>query len=235
MKLGSRKISPFPFSLCLALLLAVAAGAKAADPYTLEKTAVAAPEEIPAAVRATLAGEALRVSGPKGPMCEIWLRKAIPGAATPTPALGIGYAQISPGTLVGAVRILLPISDFRQQRVKPGVYTLRYALHPVNGDHMGISPLRDFVLLAPAALDTDPAGITFEEAVARSKKTIGLNHPSAWSLQSADGAPGEPPSLFHTDEPDLWMIHLRVPVESAGGGAKPLDMALVVVGHAPEA
>ena len=210
----------------------VAPATKAADPYTLEKAVIAAPEEVSAAVRATLGGEALRVTGPKGPMCEIWLRKTIPSAAAAAQALGVGYGQFAPGTLVGVVRILAPISDYRQQRVKPGVYTLRYALHPVNGDHMGISPLRDFVLLAPATIDTDPAGITFEEAVARSKKTIGANHPSAWSLQSADGAPGEPPSLFHTEEPDLWIIHLRVSLE---GAAKPLDMALVVVGHAPEA
>lgn len=231
MKRSSRKISALSFFLALVLLGA----AQAADPYALEKAAIAAPEEVPAAVRATLVDEALRVSGPKGPMCEIWLRKAIPAAAAPAQALGVGYGQIAPGALVGVVRILIPISDYRQQRVKPGVYTLRYALHPVNGDHMGISPLRDFLLLAPAALDADPAEITFEEAVARSKKTIGANHPSAWSLQSADGAPGEPPSLFHTDDPDLWLIHLRVSLAGAGGASSPLDMALVVAGHAPEA
>lgn len=234
MKRSYRKISSLSFFLALVLLVAVQAPG-AADPYTLEKAALAAPEEVPAAVRSTLAGEALRVNGPKGPVCEIWMRKAIPVAAAAAQTLGVGYGQIAPGTLVGVVRILAPISDYRQQRVKPGVYTLRYALHPVNGDHMGISPLRDFLLLAPAALDADPAGITFEEAVARSKKTIGANHPSAWSLQSADGAPGEPPSLFHTEEPDLWIIHLRVSLQGASGSASLLDMALVVVGHAPEA
>ena len=235
MKLAGRK------SLLLSVLLCVATGvaavfalpaAQAADPYTLEKAALASPEEVAAPVRATLSGEALRITGPKGPMCEIWLRKALPAAAAPSQGLGVGYGQIAQGALVGVVRVLASLSDYRQQRVKPGVYTLRYELHPVNGDHMGISPLRDFLLLAPAAADTDPAAITFEEAVARSKKTIGANHPSAWSLQAAEGAPGQPPALFHTDEPDLWLIHLRVPLE---GAASPLDMVLVVVGHAPEA
>ena len=224
MKHSSHKIAWLSFLLTL-VLLGVAQAARAADPYTLEKAAIAAPEEVPATVRATLSGEALRVTGPKGPMCEIWLRKAIPAAAAPVQGLGVGYGQITSGALVGVVRILLPISDYRQQRVKPGVYTLRYELHPVNGDHMGISPLRDFLLLAPAALDTDPAEITFDEAVARSKKTIGANHPSAWSLQSADGAAGEPPSMFHTDDPDLWLIHLRVPLASAGGATSALDIA----------
>ncbi len=234
MKRSSHKISSLSFFLAVVLLGLVQA-AQASDPYTLEKAAIAAPEEVSAAVRATLAADALRVTGPKGPMCEIWLRKAIPPAVTPVQGLGVGYGQIASGALVGVVRVLLPISDYRQQRVKPGVYTLRYELHPVNGDHMGISPLRDFLLLAPAALDLDPAEITFEEAVARSKKTIGANHPSAWSLQSADGAPGEPPSMFHTDDPDLWLIHLRVSLGSASGASSPLDMALVVAGHAPEA
>lgn len=234
MKLAGRTISWLSFFLAVALL-GVAPAAISTDSYTLEKAAIAAPDEVSAAVRATLAGEALRVTGPKGPTCEIWFRKAIPAAATPVQGLGVGYGQIASGALVGVVRILLPISDYRQQRVKPGVYTLRYALHPVNGDHMGISPLRDFLLLAPAALDADPAENTFDEAVARSKKTIGANHPSAWSLQSADGAPGEPPSIFHTDDPDLWLIHLRVSLATPSGASSPLHMALVVVGHAPEA
>jgi hypothetical protein len=224
-----------PLFIASLFLCSLAPGAKAADPYTVEKAAIAAPDEVAPAVRDTLSGDALRVTGPKGPMCEIWLRKAIPAAANPAQTLGVGYGQIEVGTLVGVVRILAPISDYRQQRVKPGVYTLRYALHPVNGDHMGISPLRDFLLLAPAALDADPAGISFDEAVARSKKTIGANHPSAWSLQSAEGATAGGPSLSHTDDPDLWILHVRVSLAGASGAASPLDMALVVVGHAPEA
>ena len=230
MKRTFRNIASVLLGLSFVLLAPLG---RAADPYSLEKAAIAAPEEVSAAVRAELATEALRVTGPKGPMCEIWLRKAIPAAPSPAAALGVGYPQIVPGSLVGVVRILSPISDYRQQRVKPGVYTLRYALHPVNGDHMGISPLRDFLLLAPAALDAEPAAITFEEAVARSKKTIGANHPAAWSLQSAEGAPGAPPNLYHTEDPDLWIIHLRTSL--AGAAAKPLDMSVVVVGHAPEA
>lgn len=238
MRSSARKLAILSISLSVVACVVfefVAPVTRAADPYTLDKETIVAPEDFSAAVRATLADEALRVSGPKGPMCEIWLRKTIPAAAPPVQALGVGYGQIALGALIGAVRVLIPISDYRQQRVKPGVYTLRYELHPVNGDHMGISPLRDFLLLAPAALDTDTAEITFDEAVARSKKTIGANHPSAWSLQSADGAPGQPPSLFHTDEPDLWLIHLRVSLAGAGAAASQIDLALVVVGHAPEA
>jgi hypothetical protein len=234
-KLTSRHASRNIVSLGLLLALnfaLLAPPASAADSYTLEKATLAAPDDVAAPVRAELAAEALRVTGPKGPICEIWLRKAIPAAPAAPAPLGVGYPQIAPGSLVGVVRVLAPISDYRQQRVKPGVYTLRYALHPLNGDHMGISPLRDFLLLAPAALDADPAAITFEEAVARSKKTIGANHPAAWSLQSAEGAPGTPPNLYHTEEPDLWIIHLRTGI---AGAAKPLDMSLVVVGHAPEA
>ena len=108
MKLAGRK------SLLLSVLLCVATGvaavfalpaAQAADPYTLEKAALASPEEVAAPVRATLSGEALRITGPKGPMCEIWLRKALPAAAAPSQGLGVGYGQIAQGALVGVVNL----------------------------------------------------------------------------------------------------------------------------------
>ena len=41
--------------------------------------------------------------------------------------------------------------------IKPGVYTLRYGVQPDNGDHLGVSPHRQFLLISPAADDRNPA------------------------------------------------------------------------------
>ncbi len=230
-----RRTRPRLFSIgsCLAVLISFfAVPGKAADTFAVEKAALAAPDEVAPAVRETLQQEALRVTGPKGALCEIWFRKALPVATSPSQELGVGYGKVAEGTLLGVMRILIPSSDYRQQRVKPGVYTMRYALHPVNGDHMGISPLRDFALLLPVALDTSPAQMAREDVFAQSKKAIGGNHPSVWSLASAEGAQATRPSVRHTDDSDLWILDFRVALEGAGGT---LDMALVVSGHAPEA
>jgi len=151
------------------LVFAGCAATVAAADYKIEK-AGAPPEELAPAVRETLAAEGVRVVGPEGPLCEIWLRKAVPGHSKAAMELGIAYPQLAEGTLVGAVRFLREAKDFRRLEVKPGVYTLRLALYPTDGNHMGVAAQRDFLLLAPAAADSNPAGITYNESVALSRK-----------------------------------------------------------------
>jgi len=212
--------------------LAASAGAAPAK-YRVEK-AGAPPEELAPAVRETLAAEGVRVVGPEGPLCEIWLRKAVPSRSNAGMELGIAYPQLAEGTLVGAVRFLSETKDFRGLSVKPGVYTMRYALHPTDGNHMGVAAQRDFLLLAPAAADANPAGITYNEAVALSRKASGTNHPSVWSLEPASEEVAEP-KLWHKEEEDHWVLELPVQMQAEGRAATTHTVALVVVGSAPEA
>ena len=64
---------------------------------------------------------------------------------------GPGWSNVENGTLVGAVRVTGPFKEIRGKVVAPGVYTLRYGQQPQNGDHLGISTFRDFLLLSPAS------------------------------------------------------------------------------------
>ncbi|MBI2220508.1 MAG: hypothetical protein HYU53_04815 [Acidobacteria bacterium] len=77
------------------------------------------------------------------------------------------------------------------EALAPGVYTLRFALQPMNGDHLGVSPHREFLLVSPAAVDTNPAPAGYQGTVDLSKQTTGASHPAAWSI--------DPPAT--TDEP----------------------------------
>ena len=128
------------------------------------------------------------------------------------------------------MRVASPATDFREQKVKPGLYTLRYALHPVDGNHTGIAPQRDFALLSPVAEDSDPATITRDEALKRSAKTTGTKHPSVWSLWPSDD-PKAAPSLRFQSDSQTWLLTFQL---SLAGGS-PIPMGMVVVGHAPEA
>jgi hypothetical protein len=47
------------------------------------------------------------------------------------------------------VHFLHAAADFRGQQVPVGFYTLRYALIPDDGNHLGVSPNPDFLLLIP--------------------------------------------------------------------------------------
>lgn len=207
--------------------------AASADTYTLEKVTLAPPDEVPPAIRETLDPAALRVNGASGALCEIWLRKSLPAALSVSHELGVGYGQIAEGTLIGVVRIDTQTFDYRQQILKPGIYTLRYALHPVDGNHQGIAPLRDFVVLSSVAVDSSPAGITREVAFANSRKTRGGNHPSVWSLAAADEKPTAAPAIKYFDDADVWVVSFRIAL-TAPSGSSALDMALVIAGHAGE-
>lgn len=223
----------FASSLFLAALFV--ASSAAAQTYKVEAANAPAPQELSAAVRDALSSNALRVLGPQGTLCEIWLRTPVPASATPSAELGVAYGQLSDGTLVGAIRFASAAKDYRQQVIKPGVYTLRYALQPVDGNHQGVSPYRDYFLLAPAAADTSIAPLNDKDLYAMSRKASGTGHPSVWSLVAADAAPSALPGIAHQDDGDLWVVYFQTQVQPAGGAASPVKMGLVIVGHAPEA
>ena len=60
------------------------------------------------------------------------------------------------------MRVSGPYKEIRGKVVAPGVYTLRYGLQPQNGDHLGISTFREFLVVSPAAVDTDPKVLGFD-------------------------------------------------------------------------
>jgi len=47
-------------------------------------------------------------------------------------------------TLLGALRVHKTEIDYRKQKLKEGVYTLRLAYQPADGDHMGTAPNAEF-------------------------------------------------------------------------------------------
>lgn len=224
-------------SISIAVLLALslcASGAAFAQGYKAEALQEAPPQELSPAVRDALAPAGIRVTGPHGPLCDLWLRKVVPGRNNPSPELGVTFPQIAPGTLVAVMRLPGATKDYRRQQIKPGVYALRYAITPDNGNHMGVAPQRDFLLAIPAAEDQAPDTITYDQTLLLSKKTTGSAHPSVWSLSSAEAAPKSLPGIFHLDDGDLWLVEFEVPF-NIGGTSTPLKMALVVAGFAPEA
>jgi len=195
---------------------------------------VQAPQELSAAVRETLSAEAYRVTGPNGPLCELWLRKSVPAKAGAAQELGITFGQLDQGTFVGAVRFPTDVKDYRRQLVKAGVYTLRYALVPVNGNHLGVAPQRDFLIAAPAAADQSPANVSVDEMVNLSRKAMSTGHASVWSLMGAEGQAGAPPVMIHLDEADLWVLQFSVSLQAGNPAPVVARMGLVVLGSAPE-
>lgn len=149
------------------------------------------PADIAAGVSLRLVPAARVVSG--AATLEIWLVDKLESSGGP------GWSGVENGTLAGALRVIGEFKEIRGKAVKPGVYTLRFGLQPQNGDHLGISTFREFLLLSPAAIDTDPKVLGFDSVVALSKEVIGTAHPASLSLDPPADAPGAVLSTYQNE------------------------------------
>src|SRR5437660_7592184 len=123
-------------------LLIMAAGA-AFSQYKAQPAGTP-PADLAPSVAATLQKEGSKVVAGSGTaFCEIWFRTTAPSGPK-TSEDAVSLPTIPQGALLGALRFPGKGADRRGQGIKPGVYTLRYVLQPVNGDHQGVAPQRDF-------------------------------------------------------------------------------------------
>ncbi|MGH9727982.1 MAG: hypothetical protein ACRD33_06380 [Candidatus Acidiferrales bacterium] len=223
-----RQFARYFAGISVIALIGLATTARAQD-YKAAAGTVPVPPEISAPVRALLSPASISVTGPSGPLCEVWLRAGIPAAVQPTTALGVTYGQLADGSLVGAIHFDAAVKDFRNQTVQPGTYVLRYALQPVDGNHQGVSDYRDFLLLTPAAADTATANLADNDLYVLSRKASGAGHPSVWSLVPTTSAPTLLPGIAHDTSDDFWVLYMKAAI-----GPSPTTLGLVIVGHALE-
>lgn len=166
------------------------------------------------------------VRGETRTVCDIWLCKQWDTAAGER-AAAVNY-PFQPGALIGVARFTKKGSDFRDQDIAEGVYTLRYGQQPVDGAHVGTSPTRDFLLLLPADQDTAPAAPDYRTMVTKSAEAAGSSHPLLLSLQQTDSTGGTL-AVRHVEEPDWWIVRFAGKTKAAA-----VAVDLVVVGHAVE-
>jgi hypothetical protein len=152
----------------------------------------------PEVVTKMLDSKGYRVALPDGTVvCELWFRGGAP-VQSGRNVEGANYPELSPSEFVGVVTFPKQVSDFRGQPIKPGSYTLRYELLPNDGNHMGVAPNRDFLLLTPVP-ETDPsASLSSEQLIALSAKASGTAHPAAFSMVQPDGDTF--PAIYKNDD-----------------------------------
>ena len=218
--------------LCLATLtFAIAGSASASEPHKLEKFKGAPPAGLAEKIVAQLDENALRVIGPNGPVCEIWLVKEITTKDDFKPTLTVKY-PFTTGQLLGAAR--LPTAgaalDFRGQELPAGVYTLRYGLQPQDGNHLGTSDTSDFGLACSAELDKDPAPVAkVPDLFKMSAKAAGSAHPAIFQLVPPPAEAYKETILKHNDDKDHWILRTNLHAKSKGKDVE-LPVQLVTVG-----
>jgi hypothetical protein len=171
--------------LCLILTAAASFAQYKTEP------AGAPPSELNASVVSLLNKQGVKISDGSKVVAEVWFRSALPtgGKAEDMKSL----TEVPVGAVMGAIRFPANWADRRGQQIKAGVYTMRYGLFPQNGDHQGVAPQRDFLLLVRAADDTNgAANLDYNELTKTSMKAAGTPHPAVFSVWKADAADFQP-------------------------------------------
>lgn len=212
----------------LLVLSLYAASAQAAD-YSAEALDAPPPEDLQAEIVEKLsAGGVKVVSGQGRVLCEIWPAKAWPAAKDFKPTGAVNY-PFEFGELLGAIRFARNGGDFRGQKIRKGTYTMRYALQPQDGNHVGTSDTRDFLVLLPAADDKNAAPLEKEKLFEESTNASGTPHPAILSLLPPGKDVKELPRIVHHEGGDLWAVDFAGQVNG-----KQHVVELVVVGHSGE-
>jgi hypothetical protein len=200
------------------LLTFLLSAAAAFGQYKMEPVA-GPPAELPPAFAALMQKQGVKITGAGGnAVCEIWFRSTAPSGPKSTEE-GVSLPTIPIGALIGVIRFPANAQDRRGQKINPGVYTLRYVLHPVNGDHQGVAPQRDFVAMIPVGVDKDPAANPpLDKVVEMSTKASGTPHPAVLSLASGSGG-----QTFTKEGEHDWTLNTKI---------GDLPVAIILIGKA---
>lgn len=197
--------------------------------YAIKVADTPPPMELREPIRKLLGDKSVQFFNGGSLQAEIWLSKELPSKATPEQVKnGLTYRELEESTVIGAIRFEQVFSDYRKQKIKPGVYTLRLGLQPMDGDHMGTAPHSEFCLLSPATADGKPNSMEAKELRELSAKASGGTHPAIMLLFPND-KPNDMPKLVDKGM-DNWALSIKQPVV-VNGQRTSIGLALTLVGH----
>lgn len=202
--------------------------------YTIKTVPEPAPKELKEPFIKLLSDQAVQFSNAKGEaIADIWLRKEVPAKATAEQIKnGLTYREVDETTVLGVIRFQQQVTDYRGQKIKPGAYTMRLGYIKMDGDHMGVAPYTEFILLVPAEKDDKPDPLKDAKALHDlGKRSTGTSHPSVFMLF---------PNLKPEDAPKLqdkgnnhWVLFAKA--EAVVDGKKaPLGIGVTLIGQAAE-
>ena len=147
----------------------------------------APPADLAPAFAGALQKDGIRILDGKKVVMELWFVATAPSGAKSAEE-SVSWATVPNGSFLGVARFPERGNDRRGQTIKPGLYTMRFGLYPQNGDHQGVEPQRDFLVLSLAAEDKDPkTNPTFDALMEMSRKASGTPHPAVLSFWRVEG------------------------------------------------
>ena len=202
----------------------VLAGMAFGQTYKLENAGAPPAAQLSKPLQDALESQGVRVVNDQGTtLLEAWFSKAVSTTSGASASSDILYGALAEGEFVGLLHSPAQGADFRGQAIKPGFYTLRYGLIPQDGNHMGVNPTRDVLVLCPVATDNDlSTALSFDNLVKLSRQASGTAHPAVLVGVPVNGDTF--PAVFKDDQ-GHW--NLQVKVHGSNGD---LPFAFTVVG-----
>ena len=215
------------------LLAALAPAEAVAAKYSIKVATSEPPKELQEPIRKLFGERCVQFLDAKGElMAEVWMRKEVPGKATPAQVKnGLTLREVPESTVLGAMKIVKQLGDYRKQKVPPGVYTLRLGYQLQDGDHMGTAPYSEFCLVCPAADDKGDATLPVKTLHELSAKATSA-HPGVFLLFPGKDAADEPKLADKGD--DTWTILMKLSV-TVGDAKTVIGIGLTLIGFSPSA
>ncbi|MEO2016887.1 MAG: hypothetical protein ABGZ53_21225 [Fuerstiella sp.] len=219
-------------SILAAFLLTVTLSTANGQEHSIE-IIDAAPEadDVSTELKEQFADKGIRVKrGSTRTVCEVWFCKqwVVESGFKATEDRLYPFA---PGQLIGLLHFSRRGKDFRDQSVSSGWYTLRFGLQPVDGNHEGTSPTRDFLVMVDASQDAVDKKWDVKDLLEASAEAAGSTHPAMMCLQRATD--GSELAVRHDESHDWWILHI-VGKGTADNKTQDVPFDLVVAGHATE-
>ena len=171
---------------------------------TLKTSDAPPPKELDPSIQKVLQAKAVQLIDGDQAAFQFWLANNLPDAKA--------LDALKPATLLGAVVVSKPQRDYRDDEIAAGVYTMRLALQPQDGNHLGSADFVTFAVLTPAKLDTKPDAITdYKALVKASSKQTSTDHPVILSLRPTKGDAVE----LVEPAPEHKSVRVKMPSEKA--------------------
>jgi hypothetical protein len=226
-----RWIAPVLFTVCVFSFVSSQDGKK----YAIKTADTPVPKEISEPIQKLLAENSVQLLDGSGKLlCEMWFRKELPTEATPEQLkTGVTFREVKQTEILGAIQFHVAMTDYRKQKMKPGVYTMRLGYQPTDGKHgADVSQFQEFVLVIKAKDDTRPALMEAKKLSDQSGESLDLAHPGVFMLWP-NSAPGKEPTIT-AQAKNHWVVNSKCNLSVAGKSANAsIGIGVTLIGHSP--
>jgi len=225
------------FGLVLGVALAInPVRAWGTEPYSIEAVILKAPAGLPTDMLEDLDPKGVLLTadaeGLNQRICEIFWVKAVAGRSA-APHGKLLYESLEPGALLGIIHFFPGVDeryreDFNDQKLKPGYYTMRYAV--LNNAHGKQADAAEFIFLSPARLDRDRKPVrNMDELLRLSELASHTKQPAILGLAPANLGLRRLPDA-KTDDTGNCVLQVKLRIKRIRTDSPPeVVLALIVV------